>query len=165
MSIEATVAKLRSIGLRPMPTDGVADLPGVSVPSVYTDVLQSLSGGEFEQEVVCRMRQYPPKAHPGLWPVEALLAPGGGEWGLATWYERLAGDETGAGLVPFALASGGDLYCFFGDSVVFWDHESGLKYWVAHDFEDFVDRLEVDSTEVPKEVLSRARLTLDPDLL
>ena len=90
-----------------------------------------------------------------------------GESSLVTVWRR-AEELLSAGLVPFASAPGGDIYCFRskGDVVdlVLGDHEAGASHLVAASFQDFLDRLEVAPIATAPD-LRRIKSRLDPDLL
>lgn len=155
---------------RPVPGHEVAAVLSLSpkpATNDYAAFLAAYGGGDFEHEVVVRCAEPPPQAEQGRCLFGVFFGVPDGESSLVTVWRR-AEELLSAGLVPFASAPGGDIYCFRseGDVVdlVLWDHESGASYLVAASFQDFLDRLELAPIAAATDLRS-IKIRLDPDLL
>ena len=167
-------SKLVDLGFRPprfahTPHDATALLQRIpwTLPDDYCEFLCMYGGGEFDRDVVVRCEFTPPVAEDGKCLFGEFFDLGQSEASLDVEWRR-AQELIGEGVVPFASAAGGDLYCMRAcgsdRAIVFWDHDSGRTYVTASSFTDFVQRLE-PAPEGPKVDLDKIKLTLDPDLL
>ena len=155
---------------RPVPGREVAAVLSLSpkpATNDYARFLAAYGGGDFEHDVVVSCAEPPPQAEQGRCLFGEFFALRDGESSLVTVWRR-AEELLSRGLVPFASAPGGDIYCFRwkGESVdlVLWDHESGESYVMAASFHEFLERLEPAPIAAAGD-LSKITLKLDPDLL